>query len=268
MSEAKYDSGYVMLSRELLDSSLWNLPPEHLRIAIYLLLKARHSKRTHNLPDGTTVGRGELVTSMLNIAENCSFYENRTTRELSRKKVLNILLDLENIGFINRNSHRKGTHISICNYDTYQDSGNYKSHSIETERKQSGNTEGTQRDTNNNVNNGNNENNEKKESPPKSPKGELSLFQARFLQEFNEATGKKMRVLDKKTRGQLKARITEGYTLEEIITATINCKNDPFHVENPRFLTPEFITRADKLQKYLQKIISVEEQQIEEGYAF
>ena len=147
----KCQTGFILLSRDLIESSLWQLPPDHLRVAVYLLLKARHKDRIHNLPDGTTVSRGQLVTSMLLIAENCSYYENRITREMSRKKVLNILQNLENIGFIKRNSHRKGTHITICNYDSYQDVDMYKLHKEETNRKQTGNKVETQRDTNKKV---------------------------------------------------------------------------------------------------------------------
>jgi hypothetical protein len=124
----KFRRGFVALSRDLLDSSLWQLPPDHLRVALYLLLKARHGKKKISLTDGTKIGRGELVTSMLLIAENCSYYENRIIHEMSRKKALNIVNNLAKIGFLERNSHSKGTHITICNYDTYQDPDNYKSH--------------------------------------------------------------------------------------------------------------------------------------------
>jgi hypothetical protein len=43
----------------------------------------------------------------------------------------------------------------------------------------------------------------------------------------------------------------EGYSLSDFETAIKNCKNDKYHIENPQYLTPEFITRADKLQKFL-----------------
>jgi len=139
----KLQRGYALLSRDTLDSSLWMLPPGHFRVAAYLILRARHSSRKHSLPDGTTVSRGELVTSMSLIAENCAYYENRSMREYSRKKILNILSDLDGIGFLKRNSHRKGTHISICNYDIYQRPDSYNSHKEETNGEHRGNTDGT-----------------------------------------------------------------------------------------------------------------------------
>lgn len=72
-----------------------------------------------------------------------------------------------------------------------------------------------------------------------------------FIKSFNSITGKKIRVPDKKFKGQLNARLSEGFTIDEILKAVENCKNDKYHMENPKYLTPEFITRADKLQKFL-----------------
>jgi uncharacterized phage protein (TIGR02220 family) len=80
----------------------------------------------------------------------------------------------------------------------------------------------------------------------------------KFLIRFNFLTGKKLRILDKKSKTQLKERLKEGYTMKEIESAIINCKNDKFHIENPKYLTPEFITRPDKLQKFIESNICKE----------
>ena len=83
-------------------------------------------------------------------------------------------------------------------------------------------------------------------------RGDVSALQSEFLSRFNSATGKKHRVLDAKAAGQLKARLRDGFTLDEIITAAGNCSKDDYHRDTGlKHLTPEFITRADKLQKYL-----------------
>jgi len=72
-----------------------------------------------------------------------------------------------------------------------------------------------------------------------------------FLDLFNEETGRKFRILDSKTKRQLKARYKEGFTDDDFKKAIKNCMEDEYHKEHPNYLTPEFITRADKLQKYL-----------------
>lgn len=76
-----------------------------------------------------------------------------------------------------------------------------------------------------------------------------------FLDRFNEVTkregNRRFRVLDEKTKKQIRARLKEGYTIDDILTAAKHCFYNKYHQENPHHLTPEFITRPDKLQKYL-----------------
>ena len=54
-----------------------------------------------------------------------------------------------------------------------------------------------------------------------------------------------------KTKSSFAARLKEGFTKEQICRAITNCKNDKYHIENPQYLTIEFILRNDKLEKYL-----------------
>jgi len=75
-----------------------------------------------------------------------------------------------------------------------------------------------------------------------------------FLKKFNEITKRQFKILDKKTISQLKAREKQGFKLEDIYTATRHAYADQFHKEtNHRYLTPEFITREDKLQRFLHQ---------------
>ncbi len=74
----------------------------------------------------------------------------------------------------------------------------------------------------------------------------------KLLNTFNEITGKQCRVVNTKTKNQLKARLKEGYTKEDIVHAIKTCFKEDYHVEtNHKHLTLEFITRADKLDKYV-----------------
>ena len=94
-----------------------------------------------------------------------------------------------------------------------------------------------------------------------------------FLLDFNEATGKIKRVLDAKTKRQIKERLKDGYTLQDILKAAKNCSKDDYHIKNPKFLTPEFITRPDKMQKYIDadiegnKIINDDNEIREQNYS-
>jgi uncharacterized phage protein (TIGR02220 family) len=67
---------------------------------------------------------------------------------------------------------------------------------------------------------------------------------------FNKTTGKNIRLINPKSKSQFLARLKEGYTKEDICRAIINCSTDNYHVENPKYLTPEFISRSDKMEKY------------------
>jgi len=74
-----------------------------------------------------------------------------------------------------------------------------------------------------------------------------------FVIRFNYLTQRNFKVTDK-VKKQYEARIKENYTEEMILKAAENCLSDPFHVQNPNHLTPEFITRPDKLEKYTNYI--------------
>lgn len=72
-----------------------------------------------------------------------------------------------------------------------------------------------------------------------------------LLQQFNNITGKKLIVVNDKARKQIKARLNDGYTKQHFVDAIVNCFNDPFHRENNhKYLTLEFISRPDKMEKY------------------
>lgn len=78
-----------------------------------------------------------------------------------------------------------------------------------------------------------------------------------FISAFNDITGKKFRG-DSKSKIQFKARLKEGYTPEDFSKAIRNCKNDDHHIKTGLvYLTPEFITRPDKLSRFLNSAIVV-----------
>ena len=73
-----------------------------------------------------------------------------------------------------------------------------------------------------------------------------------FIKQFNYHTGKAHRILENKAKRQLKQRLKEGYSKQDVLKAIKNCAADSYHKETKlKYLTPEFITRSDKLDKYL-----------------
>jgi len=73
---------------------------------------------------------------------------------------------------------------------------------------------------------------------------------------FNKVTGKKIKSIIPKAKKQFLDRIKDGYSKEDIAKAIVNCKNDRYHIENPKYLTPEFISRPDKFEKYFSLQLS------------
>ena len=72
-----------------------------------------------------------------------------------------------------------------------------------------------------------------------------------LLNQFNEITGKKLKVVDDKSKRQFLARLKDGYTKQDIVSAITNCYNSEFHKGNGhKNLTLEFISRPDKFGMY------------------
>lgn len=112
--------GCILLARVILDSAIWGDTADVLKLFIYLLLEARHERKPKRFPD-VVVKRGELVRSYAQIAEACSWEEKGTIRRWSKQKVGRMLAKLQKQGRIRLIADTYGTHIKVCNYETYQD---------------------------------------------------------------------------------------------------------------------------------------------------
>jgi uncharacterized phage protein (TIGR02220 family) len=79
----------------------------------------------------------------------------------------------------------------------------------------------------------------------------LLLLQATFKRKF--------RVMNDKVKRSYKARIKEGYTIDDIRNAIKNCQSNAYHKDNNyQYCTPEFFSRADILDKYADRTIVTE----------
>ncbi|QIL40999.1 hypothetical protein G7074_18035 [Pedobacter sp. HDW13] len=77
-----------------------------------------------------------------------------------------------------------------------------------------------------------------------------SIDPQKFIDAFNDIAGRKFRVTQK-IKDSLKARLKD-YTKKEIFKAMKNAHKDPYHKENNfQYLTPEFILRPDKIERFL-----------------
>lgn len=77
-----------------------------------------------------------------------------------------------------------------------------------------------------------------------------------FLKFFNEKMNRAFKGCDK-SRRQFAARIKQGYTAQDFAKAIEALKNDKYHIDCAfKNATPEFITRPDKLEKFINQVNS------------
>ena len=105
------NNGWIKLYRKLLDSRLWSLSGDTLKVAIYMLLKANHAPAWYK---GVQIPRGGLVRSHGDIAEGCA---------LGLRAVRHAIDKLEEDEFIKHTSpfgRRQVQMYLIVNYGIYQ----------------------------------------------------------------------------------------------------------------------------------------------------
>lgn len=83
-------------------------------------------------------------------------------------------------------------------------------------------------------------------------KGKEQSSYARYVDFFNELTGRKFKSFDKKAQRQYLYLTKCGYTQEDFKIVILNAYADKYHKETAyKYLTPEFLTRTDKFEKFL-----------------
>ena len=73
-----------------------------------------------------------------------------------------------------------------------------------------------------------------------------------FIDQFNAVKKSRFAYKDSKARRQFLSLINAGYSSDQMITALQNFMKDQYHIDTGfKHLTPEFITRSDKIEKGL-----------------
>jgi len=133
-------SGFVLLSRDLLENDLWAGSGDVLRLFIYLTISANYGKRHYTYSRGAvevTVKKGEFLRSLRKIGEDCSYMGNNKLITWSTSRVSGMLKQLEDDGRIEVLSNSAlGTHLKIVNYESYQDFSSYRRKELRTDAEQ------------------------------------------------------------------------------------------------------------------------------------
>ena len=123
-------NGYILESRKILESEIWNKPPLYFKVWHYLLLKAQHG-------DYKGLKRGQLITSIPEIQEACSYNVGYRKVKPSKKEIYGIVNFFRNPYEGDNEGNNEGsmivttkvTHgllVTICNYNVYQDPKYYE----------------------------------------------------------------------------------------------------------------------------------------------
>ena len=120
--------GWVKLHRKLLEWE-WYQDAHMVHLLVHLLLTATHEDRKYK---GLTIKRGQLVTTIKELADALGASETSTRRRMKR---------LKSGGFLTIKVAHNKTTITICNYDSYQmDKKESGGRTAEKRRKSGGRT--------------------------------------------------------------------------------------------------------------------------------
>ena len=208
--------GYILLSRKLIESEIWDKPPLYLKVWIYLLSKAQHRQYK-------SLKRGQLYTSLKEIAEACSWqigYRKETPNKDQIYKIIEWLRkpreggnesNDESNGTATMIATTKATHgilINIENYGFYQDPKSYESNDEDNDEND---TKATTKDlrkqqSSNNIN--------------KNDKNDKNIYYQLIADMYNKTcvSFPKITKLSDKRKKAIGARIKSGYTESDFKT--------------------------------------------------
>ena len=134
-------SGFILLSRNLLENDLWRASSDLLRLFIYLCISANYGKKSYTYSRGSvtiTVKKGEYLRSRRKIGEDCAYTGNNKLITWSSSRVSGMLKQLEQDGRIEilSNSSALGTHLRVVNYESYQSFSAYRKKVLRTDAEQ------------------------------------------------------------------------------------------------------------------------------------
>mgnify|MGYP003145187699 CR=1 FL=1 len=215
-------NGWIKLHYKFLKWE-WSNDANMVALFLHLLLKANYQGRNWR---GQDIKRGELITGLHSLSAETG---------ISLQSLRTCLKRLKSTNEITIKTTNKYSVICIRNYNKYQHELTSKLTSKLTNNQQTTNKQLT---TPKEYKKGNNKDNN---------------IYVSFLKHFNETIGRNFRGCAKSKRN-FYARIEQGYTIKDFQKAVVSAKADKFHVDNDyKYITPEFITRQDKLDRYINQ---------------
>lgn len=223
------DSGFILLSRKLLDSDVF-ASQKLLKIWIWCMLKANYKDKAIPLK----VGKGETVVKV----KRGSFLFGRHKAEdelfIDGSTIYKAIKKLEQMDMINISSNNQYSIISICNYETYQDFKTYNG----TSKEQVRNNQVTAKDQPSNTTNTLKEIKEIKE----------------IVSYLNTSVNKKFKETTAKTKSLIISRFKDGFSINDF-KKVIDVKNHQWYgTDLAKYLRPETLF-GNKFEGYLNECV-------------
>jgi len=235
--------GYILLSRKITSSDIFNKPPLYLKVWIYLLSHAQYNNYKG-------LKKGQLWVSIDKIREDCSYFKGYIKVTPTRDEVYPIIEWLRSAHEAQREADTKetmitttkatrGLVINIENYAYYQDPKNYEDNNEgddekATKKTRKGNSPSTIKETNKEIN----------------KKNKNKYIVEKAIAYLNIQTNHQYKITDANSK-HIIARLNDGYTLKQILQVIHNkvleWEDDPVM---KKFLRPETLF-GSKFDTYL-----------------
>ena len=232
-------NGWVKIHRELFNHPIWKKSTvEQKVILIALIGMVNHEPNKWEWKgEEYEVKRGQTITSLDSICEECG-------KGISTQNVRTALARFEKLGFLTNESTKSGRLITICNYCKWQDK--------DSEPNKDANEDLTKTSQRPNKDLTPNKNDMNKKND-KNDKITYSRETVEIVNYLNEVCGTRYMANSKKTMDLIRARLNEGFTVEDFKTVIYKkakqWKNDPKMV---KFLRPETLF-SNKFEGYLNE---------------
>lgn len=243
-------SGYILESKDILNSAIWHKPPLYFKVWHYLLIRAQFQ-------DYKGLKRGQLITSINEIRDACSYKVGFRIEKPSAKQIRGILDFLRfpdevvcegecEGAMIVTTKVANGILVTICNYNVYQDFKTYDGNC-------DGSTMVTMTDARRDEEGHNYKRINNNKTNKESKKDIYTSETAEIIRYLNERIGSRYRSSTPKTKDLIHARLKEGFTVEDFKTV-IDKKADEWmgDTKMQKFLRPETLF-SNKFEGYLNQ---------------
>jgi len=224
-------SGYIKVWRKLTESSIYR-KSEAVHLFVHLLLTAsRLERRVMSGNQLIAIKPGQLITGRKKLSAETGINESKVYRILE-------LLKSEQV--IEQQTNSKYSIITVLNWSSYQDG----EQQIEQQMNSKRTADEQQVNTKQECKNGKKENiNQYRDA-------------AEVIDYLNQKTGKNFSSKTKPTIEAIKARLSEGWTVEDFKKAIDNQVAEWTGTEYAKYLTPDTLFRPSKFEKYVNNTSS------------